>query len=58
MSKANHPTSHYGKWDCAETAEVAFEKVRTGEWSKERFLDWHAHHIMEIQRDLSEDASI
>lgn len=30
----------YGKWDEADNPEVAFDKVRNGEWDKERFLLW------------------
>ena len=30
----------YGKWDSPEDDEVAFEAVRSGEWTLARFKEW------------------
>jgi hypothetical protein len=42
----------YKKWDSAEDPEVAFENAKSGEWDKERFLEWTAHLLAEHGRDL------
>lgn len=40
MAKKHAYTSAYGKWDSPEPNEVAFNNVKSGEWSLERFNDW------------------
>lgn len=51
-------TPIYGKWDSAESPEVAFENVKSGIWDKARFLEWHEHYLMTKIRDEMADASI
>lgn len=42
---------NYGKWDNPEDTEVAFEKVKSGEWTLERFQEWSNHLVVTEVRD-------
>jgi hypothetical protein len=43
----------YSKWDDFEEAAVAFGKVKSGEWDKERFEEWFNHAYCVISRDAT-----
>ncbi len=49
---------NYGKWDEAEYSQVAFEKVKSGEWDANRFDDWLSHLICTRIRDELSDESM
>jgi hypothetical protein len=42
----------YGKWDQAEDWEVAYSKVKSGEWSPKRFDQWLSQVRVELWRDI------
>ena len=41
----------YGKWGSPEETEVAFLKVKSGEWTLERFEAWKSQVKIEQHRD-------
>ena len=42
----------YDKWDHYEEAEIAFEKVKSGEWDMKRFQEWVDHMDICKNRDF------
>ncbi len=44
---------NYSKWDDYEDANVAFTKVKSGEWDLARFEEWYAQAYMVISRDAT-----
>jgi hypothetical protein len=47
----------YGKWDSYEEAEVAFAKVKSGEWDLSRFEEWCDFMKICINREACADES-
>ena len=49
---------NYGKWQTPESAEEAFEKVKSGAWDFERFNEWMSHLICTEVRDATANESM
>lgn len=47
----------YGKWDSPEEAEVVYKKIKSGEWSLERFESWKSQVEVEEYRSATADES-
>lgn len=50
--------SAYSKWDAAEPNSVAYDKVKSEEWSLERFADWVRQVEIEEYRNATADESL
>lgn len=50
--------SAYSKWDAAEPRATAYEKVKSGEWSLERFEDWVSQVEIEEYRNATQNESL
>jgi hypothetical protein len=57
MAKKKVYVEYYGKWDGPEAAEIAFEKVKSGEWDAERFDAWFRQVRLDAERDANADES-